>query len=113
MGRGSRWLGDGGGKGPQGAAVCRFKATDVSLANWTYDGLLFQSNSTWSGVGGRFVSVYEVPDFFPLTSSKGATKHVLGTDPWAQGGPGGPGCPVHNVEWRSGTWSADGKDFAV
>lgn len=54
-----------------------------------------------------------MPDFYPLTNPKGATKHVLVVDPWAQGGPGGSGYHVHNVEWRSGTWSADGSSFSI
>jgi sucrose-6-phosphate hydrolase SacC (GH32 family) len=99
--------------GSDGAAVCRFRASDLSLSNWTYDGKVYVSNSTWTGVGGNWVNFYEVPDFYPLTSSKGVTKHVLVTDPWASGGPGGAGYHVHNVEWRTGVWSADGKHFAV
>ena len=99
--------------GSKGAAVCRFRATDTTLSNWTFSGMLFQSNTTWSGVGGNFVNFYEVPDFYPLTSASGTTKHVLVTDPWAQGGPGGAGYHVHNVEWRSGVWSDDGSSFKV
>ena len=99
--------------GSKGAAVCRFRATDTTLSNWTFSGMLFQSNTTWSGVGGNFVNFYEVPDFYPLTSASGTTKHVLVTDPWAQGGPGGAGYHVHNVEWRSGVWSDDGSRFKV
>ena len=96
-----------------GAGVCRFKANDDTLANWTFDGNLFESNATWSAMGANWISFYEVPDFFPLTNSNGVTKHVLVTDPWGNGGPGGGGYHVHNVEWRSGTWSADGSSFSV
>ena len=96
-----------------GAGVCRFKALDNTLANWTYDGNIFESNSTWSVMGGNWINFYEVPDFYPLTNAKGVTKHVLVVDPWAQGGPGGAGYHVHNVEWRSGTWSADGSSFSI
>ena len=102
------------GDAKKGAAVCRFRATDGKLNNWTYDGAVYESNSTWAGVGGNWIDFYEVPDFFPLTNAKtGTTKHVLVVDPWGQGGPGGGGYHVHNVEWRSGVWSADGRDFTV
>jgi len=47
------------------------------------------------------VNFYEVPDFYLLANAKtGVERHVLVVDPWAQGGPGGSGYHVHNVEWR-------------
>ena len=44
----------------KGAAVCRFRAADGGLDNWTYDGTVYQSNATWAGVGGNWVDFYEV-----------------------------------------------------
>jgi sucrose-6-phosphate hydrolase SacC (GH32 family) len=96
-------------KKADGAGVCRFKARDDTLANWKYDGNIFESNATWSVMGGNSISFYEVPDFYPLTNSNGVTKHVLVVDPWGND----KGYHVHNVEWRSGTWSADGSSFSV
>ena len=47
------------------------------------------------------MNFYEVPDFYLLANAKtGVERHVLVVDPWAQGGPGGSGYHVHNVEWR-------------
>jgi hypothetical protein len=60
-----------------GAGVCRFKARDDTLANWTYDGTIFESNTTWSVMGSNWINFYEVPDFYPLTNADGVTKHVL------------------------------------
>lgn len=128
-------------RGP--AAVCRYKASDVNaLANWTFDGFLHVSNTSFFGQPLNF---YEVPDFFPLDTHDttvdpsarprvaagsahatagtaasstalgngtfGSSTHVLVVDAWAFFE--GRGIFVHNVEWHSGEWAADGGDFAV
>eukprot|EP01052_Picozoa_sp_SAG31_P034523 SAG31_NODE_4047_length_3638_cov_1.867477_3_plen_286_part_00 len=101
------------------AAVCQFKAHDRALTNWTFDRPLITLDQT---LFGQPFSFGEVPDFFPLTSASGTTRHVLTIctvnhpvhcpGGWPEHGSLHWHCwIVHAVEYVVGDWSHDGQSF--
>jgi sucrose-6-phosphate hydrolase SacC (GH32 family) len=103
------------------AAVCQFRATDTKLNRWTYQQALFTFGKT---LLGQPFSFGEVPDFFPLTSAAGKTRHVLtvcavnkpctsvaNCSCAKDGCMANGGWNAHNVEYVVGEWSDDGLSF--
>jgi hypothetical protein len=72
------------------AAICQFRAQNKQLSNWTFDRQIYGYNKT---LFGRDANFGEVPDFYPMESPSGKTRHVLQTCTVRQPGIAGARCP--------------------